>query len=181
MDHCLPLCSVLLDEDLWRWLPSRVRTSEEMQEFVLSALKLCEKEEVLPFAIIHKPENAVVGTTRFLTIDRSHYHIEIGSTIIAAAWQRTAVNTEAKYLMLRHAFESLRCIRVQFQTDELNTRSRSAIMRLGATEEGLFRNHKICWDGRIRNTVYYSIIDTEWPAVKRDLEEKLNRSYPNSA
>ena len=140
-----------------------------------------DEGSALPFATIHKQTNEVVGMSRYLTIERVHHNIEIGGTLVGKNWQRTAVNTEAKYLMLRHAFETLGCIRVQFQTDSLNTKSRNAIARLGATQEGIFRNKIVCWDGRIRHSVYFSITDEEWPRVKADLEAKLTRPYPSQA
>ena len=180
MAHHEALCEALLDDDIWRWLPARVRTEDEMRDFIQLVLKLRDAGEALPFATIYKPENRVVGTTRYLTIDRGNHGIEIGATIVGKNWQRTAVNTEAKYLMLRYAFEVLGCLRVQFQTDSLNTKSKNAILRLGAKQDGIFRNHKICWDGRIRHSIYFSITDEEWPRVKADLEAKLARPYPPS-
>ena len=110
-----------------------------------------------------------------MSIDVANRHVEIGSTWIAPAYQRTAVNTEAKYLMLRHAFETWKCLRVEFKTDSLNEKSRAAISRLGAKEEGTFRNHIVTSTGRIRHSVYFSIVDTEWPEVKRRLEERMAR------
>ena len=128
----------------------------------------------LPFAIVEKATGRVIGSTRYGNIDRGHHRVEIGWTWVARDWQRTAVNTEAKYLLLKHAFETLGCMRVEFKTDSLNERSRAAILRLGAREEGIFRNHMITASGRIRHTVYFSIIDSEWPVVKGRLEAKLN-------
>jgi RimJ/RimL family protein N-acetyltransferase len=110
-----------------------------------------------------------------MNIDRPNRHVEIGATWLARPWQRTVMNTEAKYLMLRHAFEQLGCNRVELKTDELNQRSRNAILRIGAKQEGIFRNHVVCADGRLRNSVWFSIIDSEWPGVKASLEEKLRR------
>jgi RimJ/RimL family protein N-acetyltransferase len=100
--------------------------------------------------------------------------VEIGWTWVARRWQRTVMNTEAKYLLLRHAFETLGCVRVELKTDSLNERSRAAILRIGAREEGIFRNHMITASGRIRHSVYFSIIDSEWPAVRARLESMLN-------
>jgi RimJ/RimL family protein N-acetyltransferase len=114
-----------------------------------------------------------VGSTRFMNIDRANRRVEIGSTWIAPAWQRTAVNTEAKYLMLRHAIEVWQCVRVELKTDALNQKSRNAILRIGAKEEGTLRKHLITWTGRIRDSVYFSILDTEWPEVKTRLEARL--------
>jgi RimJ/RimL family protein N-acetyltransferase len=115
----------------------------------------------------------VIGSTRYMNIDQANRRVEIGATWIARPWRRTAVNTEAKYLMLRHAFETLGCIRVELKTDALNHRSRAAIRRIGATEEGTLRQHVITWSGRLRDSVYFSILDSEWPRVKQDLERKL--------
>jgi RimJ/RimL family protein N-acetyltransferase len=111
-----------------------------------------------------------------MNIDQANRRVEIGATWIAAPWRRTAVNTEAKYLMLRHAFETLGCIRVELKTDSLNQRSRNAIRRIGAAEEGTLRQHMITWSGRLRDSVYFSVLDSEWPSVKRDLEQKLSRA-----
>ena len=173
MEHHAALCSALLDDEIWRWMPWQVRTPDEMREFMQQALKLRDEGSMMTFATIYKPDNCVVGTTRYLTIERVHHNIEIGGTMVGKNWQRTVVNTEAKLLMLRHAFETLGCLRVQFQTDSLNTKSQNAILRLGAKQEGTFRNKIICWDGRIRHSVYFSITDEEWPAVKANLEAKL--------
>ena len=176
MDHYSALCECSLDDELWRWIPFPVHTPDEMRAYIQQFLKFRDEGSALPFATIYKPTNQLAGSTRYLSIDKPHHSLEIGSTIIGKRWQRTVVNTEAKYLMLRHAFEILGCIRVQFQTDALNTPSRNAILRLGATQEGIFRNHKICADGRVRNTIYFSITDEEWPAVKANLEAKLARA-----
>src|SRR5262249_28693029 len=117
-----------------------------------------------------------IGSARLMNIDRSNQGGEMGSTWIAPAWQRTAVNTEAKFLMLRHAFEQWKCIRVELKTDALNQKSRNAILRLGAKEEGTFRRHLITFTGRVRDTVYFSILDNEWPEVKARLEAKMNHT-----
>ncbi|AIY41122.1 Amino-acid acetyltransferase [Collimonas arenae] len=120
-----------------------------------------------------KASGQVIGCTRFWKIDGNNRKAEIGHTWIAASWQRSFVNTEAKYLMLRYAFEELHCVRVQFQTDEINDKSRAAILRLGAKQEGIIRNERIMQDGRKRNSVRFSIIDDEWAAVKMNLEARL--------
>ena len=129
----------------------------------------------LPFATVDQTTGRVAGCTRYMNIDKPNRHVEIGATWVGREWQRTAVNTEAKYLMLRHAFETLGCIRVELKTDVLNQQSRNAILRIGATQEGIFRNHVVCEGGRLRDSVWFSIIDSEWPQVKARLEEKLNR------
>ncbi|HEV1993871.1 MAG TPA: GNAT family protein [Candidatus Acidoferrum sp.] len=175
LEHLDALCDIGLDEDLWPCIPVPVRTREEMRAYIEKALGERDAGMALPFATIHRESGRAIGCTRYGRIDRTHRRVEIGWTWIGRDWQRTAVNTEAKYLMLRHAFERLGCIRVELKTDSLNERSRNAIQRLGAKEEGIFRNHMITASGRLRHTVYYSILDAEWPAVKSRLEEKLSR------
>ena len=140
-----------------------------MQRYIASALADQQKGVSLPFATIEKATGKLVGSTRYLNIDMANKRVEIGSTWIAPAWQRTAINTEAKYLMLRHAFEMLGCNRVELKTDSLNTKSRNAILRIGAKEEGTLRAHMVTWTGRLRDTVYYSVLAPEWPDVKAKL------------
>ena len=172
--HHAALTEIGLDEDLWRWIPVPVRTSEEMSAYIEAALAEQARGVSLPFTIVEKSSGKPVGCTRYANIDRVHHRVEIGWTWVAKHWQRTAVNTEAKYLLLRHAFETLGCIRVELKTDSLNEKSRAAILRVGAQQEGIFRNHMITASGRIRHTVYFSIVDNEWPTVKARLEQRLN-------
>jgi RimJ/RimL family protein N-acetyltransferase len=172
--HLAGLAQVGLDEDLWRWIPTPVRTREEMAAYVETALQEQERSVSLPFAILEKATGRAVGSTRYGNIDRVHHRVEIGWTWVARDWQRTAMNTEAKYLLLKHAFERLGCLRVELKTDSLNEKSRAAILRIGAKEEGIFRNHMITASGRIRHSVYFSIIESEWPEVKARLETRLN-------
>ncbi|MFB3922477.1 MAG: GNAT family N-acetyltransferase [Terriglobia bacterium] len=171
--HHAGLCEVGLEAEIWRWMPQLISTPDDMHAFIEVAIKAQSEGAALPFATVEKVSGKPVGSTRFFNFDRAHRRTEIGWTWIAPAWQRTAVNTEAKYLMLRHAFETWKCIRVEFKTDSLNERSRAAILRLGAKEEGIFRNHMIMPNGRVRHSVYYSITDSEWPDVKARLEAKL--------
>ena len=171
--HHAALCEAGLDEDLWRWIAAPVRTPEEMRAYIETALSEQAAGTALPFATIERASGRAIGSTRYGNIDRPNRRVEVGWTWIARPWQRTAVNSEAKYLMLRHAFETLGCIRVELKTDALNERSRKAILRIGAKEEGTFRNHMITASGRIRHTVYFSILDSEWPQVKAWLEAKL--------
>jgi RimJ/RimL family protein N-acetyltransferase len=168
--HHADLCESGLDEDLWRWAPTAVRTREDMREYIEIALRAQAERSVLPFATVERGSNRAVGSTRFANIDCANRRLEIGWTWIGRRWQRTAVNTEAKYLMLRHAFETLGAMRVELKTDSLNERSRRAILRLGAVEEGTFRKHMVTESGRVRHTVYFSVIDEEWPEVKTRLE-----------
>jgi RimJ/RimL family protein N-acetyltransferase len=160
-------------DDIFRWIPYSMRTREDFRAYMDKAFAEQEQGESLVFATIERGSGHVVGSTRFMNIDRINRRVEIGSTWIAPAWQRTAINTEAKYLMLRHAFEVWKCLRVELKTDALNQKSRSAILRLGAKEEGMLRKHLITWTRRVRDTVYFSILDTEWPQVKTRLQEKL--------
>ncbi len=175
LDHLDALCEVGLDEELWRWIPIQVRTREEMLDYIRLALDLQERGSALPFATIQRSTGRVVGSTRYMNIDKPNRHVEIGATWIGHAWQRTAINTEAKYLMLRHAFERLGCLRVELKTDVLNEKSRNAILRIGAKQEGIFRNHVVCSTGRVRDSVWFSVIEREWPEVKAALEAKLAR------
>jgi len=172
--HLTGLVEVGLDEELWLWIPTPVRTQQEMAAYIETALDEQAQGVALPFAIVEKATGRAIGSTRYGNIDRTHRRVEIGWTWVAREWQRTAMNTEAKYVLLRHAFETLGCMRVELKTDSLNERSRAAILRLGAREEGIFRNHMITASGRIRHTVYFSIINSEWPTVKARLEVKLN-------
>src|SRR5262249_17666561 len=174
LEHHNALCEIGLDEALWRWIPHFVRTREDMLDYIRTALQWQADGTALPFATVELKSGRVVGSTRYMNIDSANRHVEIGATWIGRPWQRTAVNTEAKYLMLRHAFETLGCIRVELKTDALNEQSRNAILRIGARYEGIFRNHMICADGRLRDSAWYSIIDREWPQVKAGLEEKLS-------
>ncbi len=172
-DHLAGLAAVGLDEELWRWIPSPVRTAEEMAAYIGIALREQNQGVSLPFALVERGTGRLIGSTRYGNIDRTNHRVEIGWTWVGREWQRTAINTEAKYLLLKHAFETLGCIRVELKTDSLNERSRAAILRIGAREEGTFRNHMITASGRIRHTVYYSIVDSEWPSVKARFEARL--------
>ena len=175
LSHHTQLCEAGLDFDLWRWTTKNIRTREDMRAYIEQALDEQARGTSLPFATIDRESGKAIGSTRYLNIDVSNLRVEIGATWLAKNWQRTGANTEAKYLMLRHAFEKLGCIRVELKTDSLNLQSREAILRLGAQEEGLLRNHMLTWTGRIRHTIYYSIIDSEWLEVKKRLEERLAR------
>ena len=148
-------------------------SAADMAAYVELALKEHADGVSLPFAQIEKATGRVIGSTRYMNIEKVHHRVEIGCTWIGREWQRSAVNTEAKYLLLRHAFETLGCMRVELKTDALNEQSRAAILRIGAKEEGTFRNHMITSSGRIRQTVYFSIVDSEWPGVKSELERRL--------
>jgi len=167
------LCAVGLDAELWRWAQTSLVTPADMRAYIETALAWQAQGTALPFAILARATGQVVGSTRYANIERADRRLEIGWTWIARAAQRTPVNTEAKYLLLRHAFEVLECIRVEFKTDVLNERSRAALLRIGAKQEGVLRSHMITASGRVRDSVYFSIVAAEWPAVKAGLEGKL--------
>lgn len=168
------LIQAAADGELWNLSFTVVPSAETVDTYIRSALKGKAAGTVMPFVIEVLESGQVVGTTRFWKIDRTNRKLEIGHSWISATWQRTCVNTEAKLLMLRHAFEELECVRVQFTTDEINVKSRKAILRLGAKQEGIVRHERIMPDGRKRNSVRYSIIDDEWPEVRLMLVEKLS-------
>lgn len=171
--HHEPLCAVGLDPELWKLIPIQVLDRDQMMRYIRNVLSDQEKGTSIPFATVDRASAQVVGATRFMNIDVTHKRVEIGSTWIALPWQRTAINTEAKYLMMRYAFESLGCNRVELKTDALNAQSRHAILRIGAKEEGILRHHMVTWSGRLRDTVYFSVIAPEWPGVKTALEARI--------
>jgi N-acetyltransferase len=160
-------------DDIFRWIPYAMKTREDFRTLIDKAFAEQERGESVVFATVERTSGQTIGSTRFMNIDRSNRRVEIGSTWIAPAWQRTAVNTEAKYLMLRHAFEVWGCMRVELKTDALNQKSRNAILRIGAKAEGTLRRHLVTWTGRVRDTVYFSILDDEWADVKSALQSRL--------
>jgi RimJ/RimL family protein N-acetyltransferase len=163
-------------DGIFRWIPYTMKTAQDFERMIDKAFDEQERGESVVFATVERKSGQTVGGTRFMNIDRINRRVEIGSTWIAPAWQRTAINTEAKYLMLRHAFEIWKCMRVELKTDALNQNSRNAILRIGAKEEGTLRRHLITWSGRVRDTVYFSVLDNEWPEVKSRLEAMRARS-----
>lgn len=175
MAHLPRLVEIGMDGDIFRWSTQPAQTPEDTPNFVETALREQSNGTSLTFATVERNSGLAVGSTRFLNIDRGHRRAEIGATWIAPTWQRTAVNTEAKYLMLRLAFDSWGCNRVEFKTDSLNERSRRAILRIGAKKEGILRNHMVMASGRLRHSVYLSVIRGEWLEVKAALEAKLAR------
>jgi RimJ/RimL family protein N-acetyltransferase len=177
LEHVPALWEVARDDDLWRLTIARVDSEDDLRKYVESALKSHADGTALPFATTEAATGRVAGSTRFGNFDAHHRRVEIGWTWIGRPWQRSPANTEAKYLMLRHAFETLRLNRVELKTDALNQRSRSAMARLGLKEEGILRKHMVTEGGRARDTVYFSAIDDEWPAMKSRLEEMLARPF----
>ena len=171
--HAEGLIDAAADGELWNSIMTVVPTRDTVGEYINEALKAQEQGSELPFVIVQKPTGSIVGTTRFYEIQTKDRRVAIGYTWISRSAQRTGVNTEAKLLLLTHAFEHWQCNRVEFITDVLNEQSRAAILRLGAKEEGILRNHMIMPGGRIRDSVCFSIIAAEWPEVKGRLSVKL--------
>ena len=171
--HLDGLCEVGLDAELWRWTGGRIESRADMERYIGNALARQTAGTALPFVLVEPGAGKIVGSSRFGSIDAAHKRVEIGWSWVARPWQRTGVNTEAKYLMLRHAFETLGCVRVELKTDALNEASRRAIERIGATREGVLRQHMIAPGGRLRDSVYFSILDHEWPDRKARLEAML--------
>lgn len=175
LSHAEELLEVALEPELWRFTTRRIDSPEAMQSYLERAIAERDSGVSLPFITREAESGRAVGSTRFLNISRDDRRVEIGWTWIGQRWQRTAANTEAKYMMLRHAFETWECVRVELKTSTLNERSRAAIKRIGGVEEGIFRRHMRNADGTWRDTVYFSILDREWPDVKSRLEEHLAR------
>lgn len=174
--HVPGLTEIGSGQDFWNFmLYGDIQTEADMRNWVLDIMARGKRGTDLPFAVIHLASGRAAGATRYLNILPRDRGLEIGGTWYGTEFQRTAVNTECKYLLLTHAFETLGCIRVQLKTDLLNVRSQKAIERIGAVREGVLRNHMILPDGRIRHSVFYSIIDSEWEGVKKRLEEMLIR------
>jgi RimJ/RimL family protein N-acetyltransferase len=171
--HLDALGRVAFEPSIWTWMPAAVTDGSSLAAWVDEALALQRAGTTLPFATVLRADDLVVGSTRFLNIAARDGRVEIGATWIAVPHQRSAVNTEAKYLMLRHAFETVGATRVELKTHARNERSRRAIERLGATFEGIHRKHMLHRDGSRRDTAWYSIVDDEWPAVRERLEGML--------
>ena len=175
-DHTAGLAAVGMDESIWEYMPyGAMNNEDDIRRWVRTILDRRAEGTDLPFVVIHKASGRVAGTTRYMEIRPEHNGLEIGGTWYGAEFRRTQVNTECKFLLLRQAFEELGCIRVQLKTDSRNERSQRAIERLGAMKEGMFRNHMILPDGYIRHSIYYSIINSEWPEVKSKLEQMLGK------
>jgi N-acetyltransferase len=174
-DHAQALVDAAADGQLWNMTLTVVPNADTIDGYIAKALEGRAAGTVMPFVIVLRETGAIVGSTRFWKIDRINRKLEIGHTWLAESVQRSGVNTEAKYLLLSHAFDAMQCVRVQFTTDELNDKSRAAILRIGAKQEGVVRHERIMPDGRKRNSVRFSIIDDEWVEVKAMLEAKLGR------
>jgi RimJ/RimL family protein N-acetyltransferase len=173
--HSVDLAKIGLDDTIWKFMPyGLMRNEEDIRHWVNSILDQTAKGTDLPYVVIHLASGRVAGATRYMEIRSEHFSLEIGGTWYGEEFRRTQVNTECKYLLLRQAFEIYNCIRVQLKTDSRNLQSQRAIERIGAVKEGVLRNHMILPDGYIRDSVYYSILNAEWPALKIKLEGMLS-------
>jgi RimJ/RimL family protein N-acetyltransferase len=171
--HTEDLTAAAADDAIWRWLPVQVAGRADLERWLAEAVAAEAAGTEYPFAVVDRASGKAVGSTRYMDISREHRGVEVGWTWYSRDAQGTAVNPESKYLLLKHAFEGWGAIRLFLKTDSLNERSRAAILKLGAKYEGDLRNHRIRSDGSYRHSSYYSILDSEWPAVKRGLEERL--------
>ena len=173
--HWEGLLAIAIEPELWKWTQSKIRKPEDLRRYVDTAMEEMASGRSLPFATIDNVSGRVAGSTRFSSIDARNRRVEIGWTWLGKPFQRSHINTEAKYLMMSHAFETLGCVRVELKTHVKNEKSRNAMKRIGCVEEGVFRKHSIDDDGEWRDTVYFSVLDTEWPAVKARLEGMMGR------
>jgi len=173
--HADALAAVVADGELWRLWYTHIAPPDKMEEYVTTALGMRENQGAMPFVVRENATGEVVGCTRYFNVDATHRRLEIGHTWYAKRVQRTGLNTECKLMLLGHAFEALQCIAVEFRTHWFNHASRTAIARLGAKQDGVLRNHQLMPDGARRDTVVFSIIDGEWPAVKQHLRFQLER------
>ncbi len=174
-EHQAALADAAADGALWRLWYTSVPAPEQTRTYIDTALDMRAQLGAMPFVIRDNRNGDVVGCTRYFNVDASNRRLEIGYTWHAARVQRTGINTEVKLMLLTHAFEALECIAVEFRTHWMNQQSRAAIARLGAKQDGILRNHQKMPDGSYRDTVVFSIIESEWPAVKRHLQYKLDR------
>lgn len=174
-EHADALAGVGLHPELWRLQPEPLETADDMRRYVERALAAQRDGTCLPFVIVQQSSGQIIGTTRYMDIALAHKRLEIGATWLTPAAQRSGANTEAKFLLLQHAFETIGIIRVVFKTELGNTQSRQAILRIGGVEEGVFRKHLIAQSGRTRDMVYYAILDEDWPAVKARLQARMHR------
>jgi RimJ/RimL family protein N-acetyltransferase len=174
-EHAAKLVEAAADGELWNLKVTVIPGPDTVDKYIATALEGRAAGTVMPFVIIRRDTGQIVGSTRFWKIDTANRKMEIGHTWLSGSMQRSGINTEAKYLLLTHAFEVMKAIRVQFTTDELNEKSRAAILRIGAKQEGIVRNERIMPDGRKRNSVRFSIIDSEWAEVRALLLQKMAR------
>jgi N-acetyltransferase len=177
--HATDLLQAAAEKTIWNYMPlSGFPDLAAVEGWIADSLAAQTVGTDVPFAVVLKETGVAVGSTRYMDIRRAHRGLEIGWTWLAPGVQRTRVNTEAKYLLLKHAFEDLGAVRVQLKTDARNTRSQRSIERIGGVMEGAHRRHMLTWDGHVRDTIYYSILDSEWPAAKGRLAAMLGRTLP---
>jgi RimJ/RimL family protein N-acetyltransferase len=174
-DHLAGLTEVGLEPSIWRWMPILPHTPADLRGWLEAALAARATRRELPFAQVERSTDRPVGSTRLLNIEPAHRRLEIGWTWLAPAWQRSAINSEAKLLLMGHAFDTLGALRVEFKTDERNEPSRRALAAIGAVEEGTLRRHMLVQGGDRRDSVYFSVIAEEWPHVRRRLEARVAR------
>ncbi|MCH1912159.1 GNAT family N-acetyltransferase [Leptospira noguchii] len=174
MKHCEALTKTVLDGELWKLWFTLVPSPEVMKQWIEKALTEEKEKSSLPFVVQSKADGKIIGSTRYMNIEKTDRRLEIGSTWYSKEYQKTFVNTECKFLLLEHAFENLNCIAVEFRTHRLNQNSRRAIERLGANLDGILRNHRTMPNGTLRDTAVYSIISSEWPTIRSHLKFKLN-------
>ncbi len=177
LDHLAGMIEAVKDEELWNLWFTSIPSPETAEAYIKTALDMRENAGAMPFIVREKGTGKIIGCTRYFNVDESNQRLEIGYTWYSESYQRTGLNTECKYLLLTHAFEKLDAIAVEFRTHWHNLKSRTAIARLGAKQDGVLRNHQRSADGVYRDTVVFSIINLEWPVVKKSLEFKLNRKY----
>jgi RimJ/RimL family protein N-acetyltransferase len=175
-EHADELLEAAKDGELWKLWYTSVGDPDALFNYIDSALKMRDEQGAMPFVIRRKSDGKVVGSTRFFNVDAKNRRLEIGYTWYSKSVQRTGINTEAKLILLKHAFETLNCIAVEFRTHWFNFDSRAAIARLGARQDGVLRNHQLAPNGTLRDTVVFSIIASEWPAVKTHLRYELNKT-----
>lgn len=180
IDHTIDLTHAVKDGNLWELWYTSAPKPENVEAYILKALQEYDLDLSLPFVILDKTTNNVIGTTRFMNAVAANRHLEIGTTWYSKSYQRTGANTECKYLLLKYAFENLNCIAVEFRTNWHNMQSRTAILGIGAKQDGVLRNHIIDNTGCLRDTVVFSILNSEWQMVKKSLEFKMSRKYSNS-
>jgi len=176
-EHLDGMTAAVRDGELWNLWYTSIPSPEKVEEYIRIALDMRENAGAMPFAVRDRESNTMIGCTRYFNVDEINQRLEIGHTWYSESYQRTAANTESKYLLLSHAFEELNAIAVEFHTHWHNHKSQAAIARLGAKQDGVLRNHTRSADGIYRDTVVFSIINLEWPAVKQSLEFKLNSQY----
>ena len=174
--HEAELLEAAKDGQLWKLWYTAIASPDAVLDYVSDSLKMRTEQGAMPFVVRRKSDEKIVGSTRFFNVDAKNRRLEIGHTWYSRSVQRTGLNTEAKLLLLKHAFEKLNCIAVEFRTHWFNFESRAAIVRLGAKQDGVLRNHQISPNGSLRDTVVFSIIAGEWPAVKAHLLHQLTRS-----